>query len=312
MEGMSLEVLYEKIKSGAPYLGSILRGLLGSRIVGQISEHWPKRDDLYRQCRYTLDSSDQDPHKTVVSLAGILLYKTNRNANALQLLLGLYLKSQRCSQAVTSVISAVGLSVSPSTCQRAFTALSVDSCRLIKEIARDAGFRVIYALDNLDLFTQAHDQGPNRRDTLIHGVTVTMIMFADSVIFDPDAPIFRNQPLPTPTPQHFLEGLQTESQKETTQFHIFDALRRHGCDSGDWIPTLTDIDRLPAQKTETYSLPGLPHGQSTLEGVLAGLEEIVEHSGLSKEHISNRNIIFAGDMFTVDRLRTLKRLRSLD
>ncbi|KAG0247976.1 hypothetical protein DFQ27_001336, partial [Actinomortierella ambigua] len=139
-----------------------------------------------------------------------------------------------------------------------------------------------------------------------------MIMFADSVIFDPDAPIFRNQPLPTPTPQHFLEGLQTESQKETTQFHIFDALRRHGCDSGDWIPTLTDIDRLPAQKTETYSLPGLPHGQSTLEGVLAGLEEIVEHSGLSKEHISNRNIIFAGDMFTVDRLRTLKRLRSLD
>ncbi|KAG0247820.1 hypothetical protein DFQ27_001555 [Actinomortierella ambigua] len=68
------------------------------------------------------------------------------------------------------------------------------------------------------------------------------------------------------------------------------------------------VDCLPVVKTEAYPMPILPHGQSTPEGVCASLEEMVDHAGLDRDTLAKGSMIVGGDLFTVDRLRQIKRL----
>ncbi|KAF9969049.1 hypothetical protein BGZ73_008783 [Actinomortierella ambigua] len=224
--------------------------------------------------------------------------------------MGLYLKSSRCPQRPIQLLAAAGLSVSPWTIQEILRTLGKDARNRAQRAAKESGVLVVF--DNFEMFHQTYDQGPDRRDRLLHGATATVIKYGSHSPLAYNTPVFRIPAMIRPSGQHFLIDCTDDHLERTFQFHFLDALKRHSDATKGWDFPLKEIDRLPVEKTEAYPLPAMPHNQSTLEGLHDTVEEIIENVGLDRKLIGKGSLLLAGDLFTVDRLRTLRRLRSED
>ncbi|KAG0248545.1 hypothetical protein DFQ27_000834 [Actinomortierella ambigua] len=242
----------------------------------------------------------------IISIISMLMSRSARASNRLQMRLGLYFKSTRTSQRTMRLLSRIGLSVSPDTTRRALKTVSADAMKEANEKARTTPGSLLF--DNLDYHKYAFDQTIDNRDTSSHGALGTFVCNVTS----PTTDFFRQRPLPRPTVWDFLPDIMhAEHQKAVTLHHVMDTIRQYTFPDARWNPPSCSVEPLEVRKTEAYPLPAMPYSQSDLDGVLAALKDMMHHVGWDSDFIDH-NILVAGDLFSVERVWSLKRFLKED
>ncbi|EEB89545.1 hypothetical protein MPER_12341, partial [Moniliophthora perniciosa FA553] len=113
-------------------------------------------------------------HIKQVMCLSIIMQSTNRNCNALQALIGLYLHSCGASDSVTEVVSHIGVSISITSIRRMIHNLSITHADDLKELGRSLLEGI--GFDNVDIDTK-HESSrlEDPTSTLVHLTSGTAI-----------------------------------------------------------------------------------------------------------------------------------------
>ncbi|KAF9151827.1 hypothetical protein DFQ26_001109, partial [Actinomortierella ambigua] len=314
ISGIRLEEVWTTMEDGAPTLTTLLSRCLNmstrkQSAIEKISAIAARnrsddqrqylnlamlKQDRHRDWRRRIVEKEKDVtpagfcngDEGIISIISMLMSRSARASNRLQMRLGLYFKSTRTSQRTMKLLSRIGLSVSPDTTRRALKTVSTEAMKEANEKARTTPGSLLF--DNLDYHKYAFDQTIDNRDTSSHGALGTFVCNVTS----PTTDFFRQRPLPRPTVWDFLPDIKhAEHQKVVTFHHIMDTIRQYTFPDARWNPPSCSVEPLEVRKTETYPLPAMPYSQSDLDGVLAALKDMMHHVGWDSDFIDHNILV---------------------
>ena len=131
----------------------------------------------------------------------------NRNANALQSIIGVFLQSSKTPERVVNTLARIGFSISAGSINRTVNSLSAKSANHLRDLGRT--LLVCYAYDNFDVELKTHVPTIDKpSDTLKHltsglcfplqhGITVEDMRCLEIVRGNPG--VFQGYPYPYPS-----------------------------------------------------------------------------------------------------------------
>lgn len=196
------------------------------------------------------------------------------------------------------------MSVSHQSIMTGLKALTKDARQTVKCVAKKESWYIVY--DNINMAFRKHNQGLYNQDSFDSGTTATAIVSKEFVEEGSD---------PCPARHLCLADLYMDAEnnahlQKAFRFHLIEVLRRNGqtfqqCSAPVPIKQLLSLD-----KSATFPLPSMHIDQATLNGNLQIIETIMEGVlKLPREWFNGRRMLLAGDQLTVNRIRSLKRLR---
>ncbi|KAE9392474.1 hypothetical protein BT96DRAFT_830560 [Gymnopus androsaceus JB14] len=257
----------------------------------------------------------------------ILVFVNNRASNALQLVLGLFFKTNGASSRVLSVLSNIGLSVSAMTIERLKKRISDDAIELAITLMLATGIWAII-FDNINIFLRKHSQRVTNHNSMIHATNVA-IVGVDTKGIDVDAALDLQAKLDKRGGRHtatFDDILPTPEDNEHME-RIFDHLIAeiivsYAPGSRSWkqrkemlkkITELMPRDRpLPPKKSDARPFGVFDVNEGSKVGIVEVLEAIRERSTLSEEEFSAKVRAILGDWLTSNNLRGSRRDRADD
>ncbi|KAG0230384.1 hypothetical protein BGW41_002543 [Actinomortierella wolfii] len=250
---------------------------------------------------------------SLVTTACILAYnaKSGHRANYLQMMMAIYLRSLCCPKSAYPVFNRADLSTSYDVLERSLASVNASAVDLVKRLAQTAPFFVSF--DNIDIFLRSYHQRINNRDELTRGTAATLVCH---VVPPPGTRIFNGQRPVKPEPYHILPSIPDTSLSadfiDILQHHFLNNLRQSNQETGFWTTTLGDRSKCLKGKTKAHPLPVFQHRQSTTDGVISTLKELLVALGISPGDVEENNTIIVDDLFTMDKIDHVKRLLSRD
>ncbi|KAE9385164.1 hypothetical protein BT96DRAFT_841061 [Gymnopus androsaceus JB14] len=257
----------------------------------------------------------------------ILVFVNNRASNALQLVLGLFFKTNGASSRVLSVLSNIGLSVSAMTFERLKKQISDDAIELAITLMLATGIWAII-FDNINIFLRKHSQRVTNHNSMIHATNVA-IFGVDTEGIDIDAALDLQAKLDKRGGRYaatFDDILPTPEDNEHME-RIFDHLIAeiivsYAPGSRSWkqrkemlekIMELMPRDRpLPPKKSDARPFGVFDVNEGSKVGIVQVLEAIRERSTLSEEEFSAKVRAILGDWLTSNNLRGSRHDRADD
>lgn len=282
-----------------------------------------------------------------MTVTNIILNVRNRNCNAFQVALGVYLHSTNTPDKVISTLHHAGLCVSQASISRAIKSLSAEALTSLSSLGRK--LLIAYAYDNFDILLKAlvptveANTDPLKHltsglvFTLQHGVKLDDLRVSTELWqkyeFNDTSPsthnttrahmwttlIPRYSSLNSPTPHSPLP--------RHTEFKVW-ILLQNLIDSGpEYFKSFrNDLqypepieERIPVQKTEIIPVQSMDIPNSTVEGNISTVEKLLEQTGLGElqceqdtVNIDPYIIMFHGDLGTGERLQSAKRRRVIE
>ncbi|ORZ08231.1 hypothetical protein BCR41DRAFT_326119, partial [Lobosporangium transversale] len=233
----------------------------------------------------------------------MILNLRSRTCNYIQMMMGLFLFSTGTQRKVIEVLSAAGFSVSYASILNGLNSLTEGAMKKVQSVVKDKSWFLLY--DNINFASQKYDQRATNRDSFENGTTATIVECPDinvgPVVNDPYRLLTLNSLVPTAGNQRHFE--------DSYRFHVKGILQRYlsrfeGCSNPAPIS-----NRIATTKTATYPLPAMKIDESTIEGNKSIIDTVM-HKKLciqTEWFRDNYQIIIAGDLFTVSRIRSLKR-----
>ncbi|KAF8908394.1 hypothetical protein BGZ58_006095, partial [Dissophora ornata] len=191
---------------------------------------------------------------------------------------------------------------------RALESLGNDSAEQVREVIRLDFCYLVY--DNINFALRRSDQRSNNVDSFESGTTATIVVGEDPG--EPDrrsnTEIYQRLNADDLTP----DAGNVEHLSLVRQNILSEVLHRRVQSFKDCVLPAPEKDPLPLKKTRRYPLPSMPINQSSVDGNMKVLEEIVCHLKLDQHWFENKQIIAAGDLLTTVRIRSAKKLRRDD
>ncbi|KAF9344030.1 hypothetical protein BGX26_004888 [Mortierella sp. AD094] len=282
VEMFSLELIEHHIRQGAPLVHTILKDL-------------------------TSGTNSKNLHAVIPIIGSMLLNCYSRNANYLQVMMGIYLYGTSVSRKTVQVFSKAGLSSSHTSIWRSLNSLNKDAEKRVREAVRTRPWLILY--DNINIHNTKSDQRSDRLDSFDNGFAATIVICEDIGKLNPEKEVYKKLRLDDLLPN----SKNHEHFKKVCGYHLTDVLSRYH--EGHYTTSQAPIkDPLPLQKTETYLLPAMKIDQSAVEGNKDILETIIKKVlGLPEECFEDGlKIIIAGDQLTVARVRSVQYQRADD
>ncbi|KAG0230538.1 hypothetical protein BGW42_000893 [Actinomortierella wolfii] len=239
---------------------------------------------------------------SLVTTACMLAYNANsgHRANYLQMIMAFYLRSLCCPKSAYPVFNRAGLSTSYDVLERSLTSVNASAVDLVKRLAQTAPFFVSF--DNIDIFLRSYHQRVNNKDELTHGMAATLVCH---VVPPPGTRIFNGQRPVKPELYHILPSIPDTSLSADfiaiLQHHFLNNLRQSNQETGFWTTTLGGRSKCLKGKTKAHPLPVFQHRQSTTDGVISTLKELLVALGINPGDVEENNTIIADDLFTTDK-----------
>ncbi|KAF9070833.1 hypothetical protein BDP27DRAFT_1419605 [Rhodocollybia butyracea] len=260
----------------------------------------------------------RDPVLAVMATISMLVFVNNHSSNALQLVLGLFFKTNGTSSRVLSILSNIGLSVSAMTIEHLKKHISDDAIQLAIEVMLGTGIWAII-FDNINIFLRKHSQQVTNCNTMIHATNVAIINI-DNEGIDKEAALDLHAKLSLQGErQHatFADILPTH-EDDTHLEGVFDSLIaeiivRYSPGSKYWkghkqmlekIKELMPHDcPLPPKKSDARPFGVFDVNEGSKSGILEVLDTIREHSTMTQDEFSSKTRPVLGDWLTSSNLR---------
>ena len=267
-----------------------------------------------------------------------MLQSSNQNCNALQSIIGVFLKSCNAPETVCEFLAHAGLSLSTTSINNAVTNLSREADSKIRELG--TSFLTSYAYDNLDIdLKHSVPTLENSQETLIHLTSGTMLPLHDVALDDLNcsdqlwAKSRLNPDIPRNTVQKVdivdLMGIHPEQDHPSgllrdERFNAWkflhdllnygpEAFQKYKVKLGD--PEV--VDAIPLKKTTQVPNTALDVAPSTPAQNAEALEAFFKQAGIGdpKENAhmqstGNFVVLVFGDLLTGERIRSLMESRS--
>ncbi|KAF9929824.1 hypothetical protein BGZ65_005623 [Modicella reniformis] len=247
VKNFSLAMITKKMQESAPMLLQLLRGLATAN---------EKKVEL--------------AESIVPTVGSILLYLRSRNSNCLQAMIGLFLHGTSTQRKVIDVLSHAGLSVSSSSIFRMLEELTNDAQRRVRKAVKEKAWFLVY--DNINLAKRKHDQRIHNRDAFENGATATVIINERLGVLKPLKPAYQKL-----TFKDLIPNQDNENHlRNVSRFHLIDVLRRHYEQFKSCSNDPPEKNVLPQEKTKMHPLAAMPIDQSTVDGNLQILVNIVK------------------------------------
>ncbi|KAF8154632.1 hypothetical protein B0H34DRAFT_660621 [Crassisporium funariophilum] len=297
------------------------------------------------------DFIEQEAHRENVLVSikkavcmSIMMQSTNRNCNALQSVVGIFLHSCNAPETITELLAHMGLSIASSTVNAAVVHLSQEAYIAMRHMGES--FLVSYAYDNLDIdFKHTVPTVEKPQDSLVHITSGTMLPLYHGITrADLDCsdflwrkyyrnPNIQMQDLPRipyydllniyPEPPLHLSGLNRRERFNAWKYRsdlvnfgpeYFRTFRK---ELGD--PEA--IKEIPIIKTSQRPLRAIDVSPSTPGGNVEALNGFFQQTeigdprdsnGKKCQPISNSVILIFGDLLTGQHLRSVLESRALE
>ena len=257
--------------------------------------------------------------------------------NALQAIIGVFLQSCNTPETVREFLAHVGLSVSPSSINKAISSLSKESENQIRKTGQT--LMASYAYDNLDIdLKHSAPTIEKGQDTLVHLTTGTMLPLHDVAPnalncskemwerseLNPDTqnrvpPVLMKQLLALYPERVHPSGLRRRQRYNAWKFleslilYGPESLQKHRISLHE--PEM--VDPIPVQKTSQVPNRTLDVAPSTAAQNAEALEAFFQQAGVgdSEENprvhnLDNNVVLVFGDLLTGERIRSLLESRS--
>lgn len=277
----------------------------------------------------------------------IILNTRNRNCNAFQVAVGVYLHSTNTPDKVISTLHHAGLSISQASISRAIRSLSAESLSSLSALGKD--LLIAYAYDNFDVLLKASKPTvENNIDPLKH-LTSGLVFTLQHGVQPEDLRVSANlwekyQYNDTSQSAHKVTRLQmwtalvprynalaaastTTPLSRNTEFKVYLLLHdliEHGPDYFKNFHNMLQYpepieERIPINKTEIIPVQSMDISNSTVEGNIKTIEKLLDQTGLAQlqeeQHtvkIDPYIIMFHGDLGTGERIHTAKRRKVIE
>lgn len=257
--------------------------------------------------------------------------------NALQAIIGVFLQSCNTPETVREFLAHVGLSVSPSSINKAISNLSKKSESQIRKLGQT--LKALYAYDNLDIdLKHSVPTIEKGQETLVHLTTGTMLPLHDvppnalncsnemweKSELNPNAqnrvaPVSMKQLLALYPESAHPSGLRRRQRYNAWKF--LESLVMYGPESlQKYRSSLGEpetIDPIPVQKTSQVPNRTLDIAPSTAAQNAEALEAFFQQAGIGDStenphvhNLDNNVVLVFGDLLTGERIRSLLESRS--
>lgn len=158
--------------------GTITRPLLEDFamdfITKRLKEHAPALLRLLTGLTSVNETHSRDISVEIPTVASILIFLKSQQSNYLQMMMGLYLYSSKCSSHVISVMSQAGLLVSRVSFQTALKSMTKDALDRLRRKVMDRPWYLVY--DNINIAHEKFDQRLENADSFDNGAAATIVM----------------------------------------------------------------------------------------------------------------------------------------
>jgi hypothetical protein len=275
----------------------------------------------------------------------MLMQSTNKETNALESIIGIFLHSCKAPQKVIDTLARMGISISMSAIHQAVTSLSAESAEALHRLGQT--LLVVYAYDNFDVNLKASIPTAERTaDTLKHSTSAVMLPLQHGVTHEDmrcSEELWKKSHLnPNANPSHIpaektwkdLLGLhpEVEHPSRLTQHDRFNSWKflndicRHGPAYFSQFRGELDqpkvIEQIPVVKTPTIPARAMEFSNSTVSGNISTIKNLAEQGGIGDpaDHevkykatdLTQYVVLFHGDLGTGDRILSIQQCRSIE
>jgi len=241
----------------------------------------------------------------------MLTQTRNEQSSEFQMTMCIYLLACGTSCSQFDVLNHTGFTLSYSSAIGKIKALGQERLLEIVGLVRERAFMIIW--DNLNIAFRVGEQRKDSKDHFDNGTTATLIPLYDvefgGIPLNSKPHRDNRRPVIDFTHEDLLPSRQQVQELEADQlWHIedilFDAFPDLRARFKDKIKPVTNIFPIPVHQTEQYPLPAMHIDESSLEGTLGVLENIITKTlKLSGEDLKKHGIILcAGDQLTMSLL----------
>ena len=241
----------------------------------------------------------------------MLAQTRNEHSSEFQTTMCIYLLACGASQTQFDVLNHAGFTLSYAAAIRKIKDLGQERLLEIVGLVGRRAFMIIW--DNLNIAFRVGEQRKASKDHFDNGTTATLIPLYDvefgGLPLDLKPPRDNRRPVINFNHEDMLPSRQQVQQLEEEQlwhiedilFDAFPALRNRFKDK---IKPIPDILSIPVHQTEQFPLPAMHIDESSLEGTLQVLNEIITKTlKLSGDGLAAHDIILcAGDQLTMSLL----------
>lgn len=221
------------------------------------------------------------------------------------------------SRSVFDVLNHAGFTLSYTQAIEKLKSLGKERLQKMNTIARTKAFMLIW--DNLNIAFKVSEQRHDSKDHFDNGTTATLVPLFD-VEFG-GIPLKPRRTYRVPVLDYNVQDLvPSREEAERVQaaqlwhikdifFNAFPTLRKR---LGSSVKPAPSVFQIPVHKTEQYPLPAMHIDESSLEGTLAVLNSILQHTlGLGEDEIKKHGLIIcAGDQLSLSLLDKVCKLFS--
>jgi hypothetical protein len=241
----------------------------------------------------------------------MLVQTHNEQSSEFQTTMCIYLLACGASRTQFDVLNHAGFTLSYSSAIGKIKALGQERLVEIIGLVRERAFMIIW--DNLNIAFRVGEQRMASKDHFDNGTTATLIPLFDvefgGIPLDSKPRRDNRRPVIDFSHEDLLPTRQQVQELEAEQlWHIedilFDAFPELRNRFKDEIKPATNILPIPVHQTEQYPLPAMHIDESSLEGTLLVLEDIITKTlKLSNDDLEKHGIILcAGDQLTMSLL----------
>ncbi|KAM6501444.1 hypothetical protein JOM56_004458 [Amanita muscaria] len=283
--------------------------------------------------------------KAVVT--SILMQSTNRKANNLQGIIGIFLYSCCTPERVVNALARIGISISMNAILLAIKSLSNEACRSLRALGQTllAG----YAYNNFDVNLKASvpvsenpfeslkhltsglliplEHGVNREDLRCSAELWAKSRFnPDNRDMPPESKTYRD--LLTLHPEPSESGSSLTRRERFTKFLLLRDLCTHSaqyfCQFLGYLDSPEEVEAIPVIKTVIQPMFSMEANNSTTSGNLQAIDKLLEQGGIYDPDeieeasyspdidISDYVVLFHGDLGTGVRIKTAQEYRSIE
>ncbi|KIJ42067.1 hypothetical protein M422DRAFT_171500 [Sphaerobolus stellatus SS14] len=255
----------------------------------------------------------RDHNIVIYTICCMLAFTRKEKASNLQLVIGLYLLASGARKNLVDVLAHAGLTLSYRSIIRQVKNLSEEATANIVRIFREQMCGIVW--DNLNIAFRVGEQRTNNQDHFDNGTTATLLtlfcpIMKDSVQWGTlpfywkdkrrtRAPMYElNIDVLFPKPEHTAQLRNSclwQLRRMATE-HIpgLKGMKNH-------IGTAPEVHPIPLHKTEQYPLPAMHIDESSINGTIRVIEEIILRVlKITPEEMKEHGLLFVdGDLLTL-------------
>nr|GAT50185.1 predicted protein [Mycena chlorophos] len=248
----------------------------------------------------------------LATILSMLCYSQNEKASSMRLTMSIFLLASSASRALFDVLHHAGICMSYTTTVEKAGQMGQEPLQTILKIVKTSVILIVW--DNINLAFKVGQQRADAKDHFDNGTTASMLKAYG--VKPGDLPLKLLTPPTKSTPnlkfnlrEDYLPSPATSAAlQEAHLWHLVDILVEHYPTLRERFKTLlkpppTDF-AIPVHKTEQFPLPAMHIDESTIDGTMQVLDQILKTLGLdTAEALKKHGIILgAGDLLSLELL----------